>query len=250
VGINTAIYSETGNFVGYSFAIPVSIVQKVIGDLKQYGTVQRALLGVSVSELSALREADPETYNKLKVTEGVYVGGFSDNSTAQKAGMAVGDVITAINGTRVRSFGELQGLLSRFNPGDKVNVQVQRGSDEKTFNVALMNDQGTTQITKSQPPKDVLGASFKELSQDVKMKLGINFGVEVADLKDGKLKAAGIKSGFIILTANDVRVSSEDDLTRIVQAILRQEPDNRGLFLRGFYPNTKKVEYIAVDLSN
>jgi len=250
VGINTAIYSETGNFVGYSFAIPVSIVQKVISDLKQYGTVQRALLGVSVSELSALRETNPDIYNNLKVTEGVYVGGFSPNSTAEKAGMAIGDVITAINGSKVRSFGELQGLLSRFNPGDKINVQVQRGSSEKTFSVGLVNDQGTTQVTKAQPPKDVLGASFKELSQDDKMNLGINFGVEVTDLKDGKLKAAGIKSGFIILTANDVRVSSEDDLTRIVQAILRQEPDNRGLFLRGFYPNVKKVEYIAIDLSN
>ena len=250
VGINTAIISETGNFIGYSFAIPINIVKKVINDIKQYGTVQRALLGVNVSDLPRLKEEDPDTFNKLKVTEGVYVGGFSPNSTAQKAGMAVGDVITGINDTKVRNLAELQGILSRFNPGDKVNVQVQRGSSEKAFTVQLMNDQGTTAVTKSLPPKDILGASFKELDRDTRMQLGINFGVEVTDLANGKLKAAGIKNGFIILTANDTRVSTADDLTRIVQMVMKQEPDNRGLFLRGFYPSTKKVEYFAIDLNN
>ena len=250
VGINTAIISETGNYIGYSFAIPINIVKKAINDLKQYGTVQRAMIGISVKDLSALKDEDPDTYNKLKVTEGVYVGGFSTNSSAQKAGLAVGDVITAVNNTNVRNLAELQGLLNRFYPGDKVNVQVQRGSSEKTFTVELTNDQGTTAVTKSLPPKDILGASFQELSRDTKMKLGIDFGVEVANLSDGKLKAAGIKNGFIILTANDTRISTASDLTRIVQIIMKQEPDNRGLFLRGFYPNTKKVEYVAIDLNN
>jgi len=250
VGINTLIFSETGNFIGYSFAIPINIVKKVVTDLKQYGTVQRALIGVTIAELADLKEADPDTYDKLKVTEGIYVRGFSSNSTAQKAGMAVGDVITAINGTKVRNLAELQGQLSLFNPGDKVNVQVQRGSSEKTFTVELTNDQGTTAVTKSLPPKDILGASFQELNRDTRMKLGIDFGVEVTNLSDGKLKAAGIKNGFIILTANDTRISSPNDLTRIVQIIMRQEPDNRGLFLRVFNPNTKRVEYAAIDLNN
>jgi len=249
VGINTAIMSETGNFIGYSFAIPINIVKKVITDIKKYGMVQRALLGVSVQELSNLKELDPDTYNKLKVTEGVYIGGFSTNSTAQKAGIAIGDVITAINNSKVRNFAELQGLLSRFNPGDKVNVTVQRGSSEKSFTVELTNDQGTTAVTKSLPPQDILGASFKELDRDTRMQLGINYGVSVTDLKDGKLKAAGIGNGFIILTANDTRISTAGDLIRIVQTVMKQEPDNRGLFLRGFYQNTKKVEYIAIDLN-
>ncbi|GHT62291.1 type I deoxyribonuclease HsdR [Bacteroidia bacterium] len=250
VGINTAIYSETGNYVGYSFAVPISIVKKVVTDIKQYGTVQRALLGVSVTELAALKETDPDTFNKLKVTEGVYIGGFTSNSTAKKAGIEVGDAITAINGTKIRTFADLQGLLSRYNPGDKVSVRVQRGNSEKTFNVELKNDQGTTEITKYQSPDEILGASFKELSRETKMQLGINFGVEVTNLSDGKLKAAGIKNGFIILTANDNRISASDELIKIVQTILKQEPDNRGLFIRGFYPSTKKVEYIAIDLNN
>ncbi|GHU80395.1 serine protease [Bacteroidia bacterium] len=250
VGINTLIYSETGNYVGYSFAVPVNIVKKVVTDLRQYGAVQRALLGVTVQELAALKEKNPDAYNKLKVTEGVYVSGFSSNSTAKKAGIEVGDVITAINGVKVKNFPELQGQLSRFNPGNKVNVTVQRGSSEKTFNIELKNDQGTTEVTKYQSPDDILGAFFKELSRDTKMQLGIDFGVEVTDLKDGKLKAAGIKNGFIILTANDTRISASSELIKIVQAILKQEPDNRGLFIRGFYPSTKKVEYMAIDLNN
>jgi Do/DeqQ family serine protease len=250
VGINTLIYSETGNYVGYSFAIPVSIVKKVVTDIRQYGTVQRAMLGVMIRELPELKEGDPDVYNKLKVNEGVYVAEFSSNSTAQKAGIEVGDVIVAINNTKVKTFADLQGLISRYNPGDKINVQVQRGNSEKTFKVELKNDQGTTEITKYQAPEDILGASFKELNKDTKMRLGINSGVEVTDLKDGKLKAAGIKNGFIILTANDARISTSSELIKIVQAIMKQEPDNRGMFIRGFYPNIKKVEYIAIDLNN
>jgi Do/DeqQ family serine protease len=250
VGINTAIYSETGNYVGYSFAIPISIVKKVVTDIKQYGAVQRALLGVSVIELSVLKDSDPDAFNKLKVTEGVYIGEFTSNSAAKKAGIEIGDVITAINGTKVKNFADLQGQLSRYNPGNKVNVRVQRGSAEKTFNVELKNDQGTTEITKYQSPEEMLGASFKELNKETKMRLGVNFGVEVTGLSDGKLKAAGIENGFIILTANDTRISTSGELIKIVQSILKQEPDNRGLFIRGFYPSTKKVEYIAIDLNN
>ncbi|MDR1610294.1 MAG: trypsin-like peptidase domain-containing protein [Candidatus Symbiothrix sp.] len=250
VGINTAIYSETGNYVGYSFAIPISIVKKVVTDIKQYGTVQRALLGVSVIELSKLKESDPDTFNKLKVTEGVYVEGFASNSSAKKAGIEIGDVITAINDAKVRTFADLQGQLSRYNPGNKVKVQVQRGNSQKNFNIELKNDQGTTEITKYQSPEDILGASFKELNRDTKMKLGINFGIEVTGLSNGKLKTAGIKNGFIILTANDTRISTSGELIKIVQAIMKQEPDNRGLFIRGFYPDIKKVEYIAIDLNN
>ncbi|MDR2621007.1 MAG: trypsin-like peptidase domain-containing protein [Dysgonamonadaceae bacterium] len=249
VGINALIYSETGNYVGYSFAIPISIVKKVVTDIKQYGTVQRALLGVSVKELSILKESDPDIFDKLKVTEGVYVNDFTSNSGAKKAGIETGDVITAINGAKIRTFADLQGQLSRYNPGDKVNVQVQRGSSQKNFNVELKNDQGTTEITKYQTPEDILGASFKELNRDTKMKLGINFGVEVTGLSNGKLKAAGIKNGFIILTANDTRISTSGELIKIVQTIMKQEPDNRGLFIRGFYPDIKKVEYIAIDLT-
>ncbi|MDR0769526.1 MAG: trypsin-like peptidase domain-containing protein [Dysgonamonadaceae bacterium] len=250
VGINTAIYSETGNYVGYSFAIPISIVKKVVIDIKQYGAVQRAMLGVSVIELPVLKETNADVFNKLTVTEGVYIDNFATNSSAKMSGIEIGDVITAINDAKVKTFADLQGQLSRFSPGDKVNVQVQRGKFRKNFKVELKNDQGTTKITKYQSPENILGASFKELNRDTKMRLGINFGVEVVDLTNGKLKSAGIKNSFIILTANDTRISTANELIKIVETIMKQEPDNRGLFIRGFYPDIKKVEYIAIDLNN
>ncbi|MDR1436963.1 MAG: trypsin-like peptidase domain-containing protein [Candidatus Symbiothrix sp.] len=127
VGINTAIYSETGNYVGYSFAIPISIVKKVVSDIKQYGIVQRALLGVTVIDLPHLKEADPDKYGKVKAKDGVYVDGFSSKSSAEKAGMKVGDVIVKISDQKIHNFQELRAQVSRYSPGDKIDVEVQRG---------------------------------------------------------------------------------------------------------------------------
>ena len=248
VGINTAIYSETGNFVGYSFAIPISMVKKVVTDIKQYGAVQRALLGVTITELSVLKETEPDKYNKLKVKDGVYVQGFSSNSSAEKAGLKEGDVITGINGHKIKSFQELRAEISRFNPGNEVAVQVQRGDDIKTYNVELKNDQGTTEVLVSKKPAEILGATFNELSDEIKSKFGINYGVEVASLTDGKLKQIGIREKFIILTANSSPVNSGNDLEKLVEVIMKNTPDDRGLFLKGIYPNGK-VTYYAIDLN-
>lgn len=142
VGINTAIYSETGNFIGYSFAIPINLVKKVILDIKKYGVVQRVLLGVSVKELSVLKEFNTETYNRLKILEGVYVTGFTSNSPAQKAGLQKGDIITAINRIKIKNYYELRAELSRYNPGNVVDVQVYKNNDVKVYKVKLKNDQG------------------------------------------------------------------------------------------------------------
>jgi Do/DeqQ family serine protease len=232
VGINTAIYSETGNYVGYSFAIPINIAKKVVADIKQYGIVQRAMLGISVTELPVLKERDPEKYDKLKVHEGIYVGGFPTNSSAQKAGIQEGDVITAINNVKIKNYQDLRAQLSRYNPGNKVDVLVHRGSDTKTYSVELKNDQGTTEIIKQRTPEEILGAAFGELTDETKSKLGINYGVEVTDLTNGKLKSAGIKKGFIILTANDERILSPDEFLKNVETVLKRDPDERGLFIR------------------
>jgi len=249
VGINTAIYSETGNFVGYSFAVPISFVRKVVSDIKQYGMVQRALLGVTIIDLPVLKEADPDTYNKLKVHEGVYVGGFTSNSSSQKAGIKEGDVITAIDGSRVKNFQELRAQISRYNPGNVVEVQVQRGDDVKKIKVELKNDQGTTAVIKSKSPAEILGATFKELSPEKKRQVGVNYGVEVTNLTNGKLKAAGIKDGFVILTANNKQLDSSNTLMSVVEALLKHDPDDRGLYLRGLYPNDR-VRFFAVDLND
>jgi Do/DeqQ family serine protease len=246
VGINTAIASQTGNFVGYSFAIPINIVKKIVSDIKQYGIVQRAILGIFYSELSFIKEDEPEIYNKLKVNDGVYVARFPSNSASQKAGIQIGDVITAINDTKIKNGQELRAQLSRYSPGNKVDVQVHRGDAVKNFTVELKNDQGTTEVIK----QNALGASFKELSQDVKEKLGINYGIEVTDLSNGKLKSSGVRKGFIILTADDQRISSPADLDKVVARILEKDPDDRGLYIKGFYPNSRRMEYLAIDLND
>lgn len=249
VGINTAIYSETGNFVGYSFAVPINLVRKVISDLREHGMVQRALLGVMISDLPVLKEQEPETYAKLKVSEGVYVAGFSSNSPAEKAGIKVGDVITAINGTKVRNFQELKAQLSLYSPGNVINVQVQRGDDVMTLKVELKNDQGTTATIKNRSVPEILGATLKELSPEMKQKAGVMYGVEVTEVKNGKLKAAGIKEGFIILTANETRIESPEMLNKIIESVLKKDPDERGLYIRGLYPNDK-VRFFAIDLND
>jgi Do/DeqQ family serine protease len=262
IGINSMIYSQTGSFVGYSFAVPINIVKKVISDLKQYGAVQRAMLGINISDLSELKELkEDNTKNqeykdvianakKINLNDGVYVRGFSSNSSAQKAGIQVGDVITAINGTKVKTGQELRGQLGRYSPGDKIDVQVYRKDATKNYTIELKNDQGTTDVIKQKSPDDILGATFKELSQDMKTKVDINYGIEVTDLSNGKLKSAGIKKGFIILQANDNRISSSDDLQSIVSEIMKNDPDDRGLYIKGFYPDSRRMEYYAIDLNN
>ena len=250
VGITTAIISETGNYVGYSFAIPINIIKKVVSDIKQYGVVQRALIGIKFGNLSDLKSQEPEKYSKIKINDGVYVGEFLYNSSAQKAGIQVGDIITAINGTKVKTGQELKAQISRYSPGDKVDIQVYRNDATKNFTVELKNDQGTTDVVKQMNPNDILGATFKALSDETKARLGINYGVEVTELSNGKLKTAGIKKGFIVLSANDNRISTPDDMLLVVSSILKQEPDDRGLYIKGFYPDSRRMEYNAIDLNN
>ena len=154
VGINTAIYSETGNFAGYSFAVPISIAGKVANDLKQYGTVQRAVLGVmmrSVGDLDDMLSYPnlPEDLEKdikelkemVKVSEGACVSDFAERSSAKEAGLERGDVIIAINDVKVKNANALQEQISKYRPGDKVQVKVNRKGTEKVFTVELKNAQ-------------------------------------------------------------------------------------------------------------
>jgi Do/DeqQ family serine protease len=247
VGINTLIYSETGNFTGYSFAIPISIAGKVATDLKQYGTVQRAMLGVSIADIKALSDEQKE---KIKVLEGVYVADFTQFSSAKSAGIEAGDVITAVNDTKVKSVNELQEHISRFRPGDKVKVVVNRNGTVKTITVELRNTQGNTELVKGKgDAAELLGAAFKELTAKQKQDLGISYGIEVAAVLNGKLKEAGITKGFIIMIANDQKIAAPDDLEKIVEKILRSSGEDQLLVLKGVNPNGR-TRYYAIDLAN
>lgn len=247
IGINTAIYSQTGDFAGYGFAVPISIAGKVVADLKEYGAVQRAVLGVMISDISVAKEADPEKTKDIKVQEGVYVGGFAERSPAKEAGVVEGDVIIAINGTKVRNVGELQEQVNRFRPGDKVKVDLKRGNTDKSVNITLKNNSGSTAVVKKSDPLASVGAAFKPLSDEKKKEYGASFGVEVAGVdNDGKFKKEGIAKGFIIMKINNQPVSSVEDVENMIQRVSKSE--DKALFIAGFYPNGR-TKYYAIDLN-
>ncbi|MDD7632618.1 MAG: Do family serine endopeptidase [Parabacteroides sp.] len=245
VGINTAIYSETGNFAGYSFAVPISIAGKVANDLKQYGTVQRAVLGVLIQDPQNVPDEEKEN---VKALEGAYVGGFAERSTAKEAGVEKGDVIVAVNGSKIKSASALQEQISKYRPGDKVELTLNRKGTTKKVTVELKNAQGSTKVVKGGDTAEVLGAAFKTLSDKQKQTMGVSYGIEVTGLTSGKLKEAGIQKGFIIMIVNNQKVSSPEDLERIVDSILKGRTEDQGLFIKGFYPNGR-TKYYAIDLS-
>lgn len=248
VGINTAIYSQTGNFTGYAFAIPIAIAGKIAADLKEYGVVQRAYLGIQVQNIEAIRREDPEKAKELSQIRGVVVDEFADRSASQAAGMQKGDIITAINNDPITTFAELQTILNRYRPGDKVNVTVQRNNREHNINVELKNDEGSTEISKKSDPISSLGATFSTISDERKSELGISSGIEVASVEtNGLFRKEGINKGFIIMRINNTPVNSESDFTRIVAST--QGRQDKVLLVAGFYPNGR-TQYIAIDLSN
>ena len=240
VGINAVLSSPTGAYAGYGFAIPTSIMTKVVSDLKEFGTVQRAILGISGHDL------DERTKDKdLGTVEGVYVAEVTDGSGAKAAGIEVGDVITKIAGKKIHNMAELQESLAMHRPGDKVEVTLLRGKKEKTFDVTLKNMQGNTEVVKKFD-LTMLGAAFKPISDDVKRHLGVSYGLEVAGVEKGKFAEAGIKKGFIILKVNGTKITSEEDLAEALKAA-NQSPE-RVLFISGYYMSGRRANY-AVELA-
>ncbi len=210
VGINTAIASRTGSYTGYSFAIPATIVRKVVEDLKRYGEVQRALLGVEIIGVDA---SVAEEF-KLDKIEGVYVANVTDDGGAKAAGIRGGDVILSIQGKKVNTNAELQETVSQFRPGDEVRITVKRDNAEKQFNVKLRNTLGETGIV--QDSQIVFGAEFETVSDREKSKLNIDRGIRIKKLGSGKLKSAGVPEGFVVTDVNKKPVFDVSDLKRII----------------------------------
>lgn len=229
VGINTAIASNTGAYAGYSFAVPVTLVKKVMDDLLNYGEVQRALLGVMIQDVTA-ELAKEKNISKIK---GVFVSGVNDGSAAKEAGIKEGDVILNIEGNEVNSAAELQENIGQHRPGDKVKVEILRGYESKKIVVTLKNKRGTTNVVKqaSNQIMEDLGAEFEEISNSEKEKLELKNGIKVKKLNNGKLKEAGVKSGFIITVIDKVPVNSVNDIIKIF------ENKKGGVFIEGVYPD-------------
>jgi Do/DeqQ family serine protease len=227
VGINTAIASRTGAYSGNSFAVPVSIVKKVIGDLKEFGVVQRAILGVTIQDVT--QELANE--NNIDDVNGVYINGLREDGAAKEAGMKVGDIILAVNNMPVNTVSELQEQISRFRPNDKVDVLVKRNGKEKLFEVTLRNMSGSTEVVKKDESIILLGASFEPASDEEKEKLGISYGVKVVSLKAGKLLKAGVRDGFIITKINNNPIETVSDIKEVIENI------DGGVYIEGIYPD-------------
>ncbi len=233
VGINTAIESRTGSYSGYSFAIPVSIAKKVVEDLRKYGEVQRAFIGVSINDINSQFAKD----NVIDKIEGVYINGINKDGAAEKAGMQQGDVILKVADITVNKVAELQEQISKYRPGDKINFTIKRSNKIKIVLVTLRNKQGDTKIVNKDEAVSVLGAKFEAISSSEAKYLRINHGVKIVDLKDGKLKNIGIKKGFIITKINRETVETADDVKNIISNI------TGGVYIEGIYPNGMSAYY-------
>lgn len=246
VGINAMLYSPTGAYSGYGFAIPVSIMTKVVTDLKQYGTVQRALLGIAGRDMG--NEVYPDEIRKeqkeLGATEGVQVVEVTEGGSADGI-LQKNDVILKLNDGKVKTMADLQGMLAKYRPGDKVKVTVLRDKKEKTFTITLKNSQGTTKVVK-QADMEILGAAFRAVPKELKEQLNLGYGVEVTGVSDGRMKDSGIRKGFIILKANGKQLHSVQDLENVMKAA--SQSADQVLFMTGVYPSGKRANY-AVDLS-
>ena len=235
IGINSAIASGTGFYAGYSFAIPVNIVKKVMNDLLEFGEVQRALMGINIRDLDA-KLADEKGIKEIK---GVYVGGLSERGAAAEAGIQEGDIITKVGEVAVNASPELQEQLSRFRPGDKVNISYLRDGKERSTSVILRNKNGNTSIVKKESNEiiSLLGANFEPLKENEKAQLRINNGVKITKLEPGKLRSAGIREGFIITSIDKKEIKNTNDL---ISALNNKRG---GILIEGLYSNGLRAYY-------
>lgn len=239
VGINTLIQSPTGAYSGYAFAIPVNIARKVVNDLKDYGKVQRGVLGIRMGELT------PVLAEELGIREnsGIYVGEVVSGGAAQKAGMKEGDIIQGINGQEVKTTPEFYEQLGKFHPGSQIQLRIKRDGNEKLLDVVLQNSYGNTSVEKEEE-FGVLGAKVEPLSKEDRIRYRLNKGVKITDIRNGKFKSAGLQKGYILLKINDTVIYDQEDLKRAVRSL-----ENEGVFVTAVSPRGR-VEYFAFSMLN
>lgn len=248
IGINAMLYSETGSYSGYGFAIPTSIMNKVVDDLKKYGTVQRAVIGITGIDVKNYVDGQKDKGNDIDLgtMEGIYIDTVVDDGAAAEGGLKKGDVIVGADGKQVTKFAELQEILAKKHPGDKLTVTYLRDKKKATKTLTLKNEQGNTQVVKK-ADLDVLGANFREITDAQKRQLNITYGLEVIKVNNGKLKNVGVNKGFIIQKVNDKTMKTLDDLqTTVKEASTSKDPV---LYIQGLQPSGKKA-WFAVPLQD
>lgn len=244
VGINTAIYSQNGSYVGCSFAIPTSIVSKVVEDLRTYGTVQRAFLGISFTELT------PEIISEKNIkgaTSGILVEKVEDRSAAREAGLKEGDILVSIAGHPTFSTAQLQEIMARLSPGDKVAVNVIRDGKSLVKEVTLRNRQGDTAVTRPGQMFD-LGCTFREMTEDECSRFEVSKGVIIDELGDGRFRKAGLTTGSVIISINNTPVYTPSDIEKIYNSIIKGD-DDKVMFIKALNTAGKPV-FVAVSLAD
>ncbi len=237
IGINTAIASQTGSYAGYSFAVPVNIAKKIMNDLLEFGAVQRAFLGVTISDVTAALAEE----KSIKSTKGVYVQAIAENGAADGAGIKEGDVIRKVNGVEVNTVSELQEQISRQRPGDNIPVLIVRDDKEKMITVTLKNEDKTYAAVKRVPSEvlNTLGATFENLTATDKKSFKLQGGVKIAGITGGKLQQNGIKPGFIVTKIDNKPVLTKEEAENILAA-----KTSNTITLEGFYPQNPSSRYI------
>lgn len=235
IGINAAIKSNTGSFAGYSFAIPANIVKKVVGDLIEYGTVQRAFIGINI------RNIDDELAKEKNIEDlnGVYVERLVENGSAEEAGIKPGDIVKKVEEYEVNSVTELQAKVGEYRPGDEIVISLIRGGKLIEKKVTLKNMEGNTSIITNEKNEilKILGATFNETDKELLKELGIESQAQIEELFPGKLRSAGVREGFIITKVGDQPIRTIDELFNTLKSM------KGGVLLQGVYPNGKEQYY-------
>lgn len=242
IGINSAIASPTGSYAGYSYAIPVNIVKKIVADLIKYGAVQRAYIGIQYP--NDLLSDEQKKANGIKDGPGVFVSDVAPDGAAKEAGLQKGDFVTKINGVVVSSGPELQEQVARYKPGDKIALTYVRNGKENTVNVTLKNKAGNYAVVKNEAVMDKLGGELATVDAATAKKNGIDGGVQVKKLGNGAIKNSRIQEGFIITSVNGQPVKTVEDLQKLLQNA------SGTVRLEGIYPGYEETYGYPLNLSD
>ena len=236
IGINSAIASQNGGYIGYSYAIPVNIVKKVVNDIKKYGTVQRAFIGIQYPQEGISDEEKKK--QDIKEGDGVYVLDAPEGGAAKVAGIKKGDFVTKLNGVKVNSGPELQEQVARYKPGDKITITYNRDGKENTVNLTMKNKVGSTEVVKNESVMDKLGADLTTVDKKIATTNEIEGGVLVKKIKDGALKNSRMQEGFVITAVNGTAVKTIEDFKAAIASA------KGTIYLDGIYPGyTESYRY-------
>lgn len=242
IGINSAIYAPTGTYAGYSFAIPVNLVKKIVNDLIQYGDVKRGFLGISYPSNQLENERLVKQY--LGDGQGVYVNAVPTDGAAYAAGIRKGDIITRVNGNAVTSGSEMSAQIASYKPGDKIAVAYNRQGKELSATLTLKASAGNYEDVAASTLPEVLGAELENISQATAQKYEIEGGVLVKKIKPGgPLSKTRMESGFIIISVNGQDISNIQELNDVIYAL-----GNETLQVEGIYPGYEGIYRYPVSL--